>query len=512
MLYSRIDVGGMFRANGSVRRCAYSRMGANVKTSHYAKLVIGLVSIAIIATTSTVSSASSTTSGVRWGNAIEVRGLPTHSYPFGSDLFSVSCASAGNCSAGGNYALGARRSQAFLVDETNGVWGTAQTVPGLTARDASENTEVYVMSCPSAGNCGAGGTYAPTNNSSIVFVVNETNGVWARAIDLPGASRSDSTSGGFITSISCPSAGNCSAGGILPVAHSSTTSGAFVVDETNGVWGKVLELSGPAAFDHNGAGVDVLSCTSAGNCSAGGSFPKRFDGPGRPSFVVDETNGVWGKVRELTGFAGLNVGDTEFRALSCGAPGSCSAVGQYQQKNGVPRAFVASESKGVWEPAFNVPGLEKLNGRHLSALTTISCASRESCSAGGYYENGQRQTAFIVDELRGKWGTPLVIPGLGSLNKGDDSSMQTVSCVSNGNCGASGSYSDAAGNTQSFLVNEIDGVWGSAISVKGLQRLKADSSTVLTLSCATPFSCSAVGSFSAPGNNAALVVSTKPHH
>lgn len=192
--------------------------------------------------------------------------MPTHNFLFGSELFSVSCASVGNCSAGGDYALDAKRSQAFVVDETNGVWGKAQTVPGLTSRDASENTQVYVMSCPSAGNCSAGGTYALTNNSSIVFVVNKTNGEWGRAVDLSGASRNDSSGGGFITSISCPSAGNCSAGGILPDAHSSTISGAFVVNETNGVWGKVLELSGPAAFDHNGAGVDALSCTSAGNC------------------------------------------------------------------------------------------------------------------------------------------------------------------------------------------------------------------------------------------------------
>jgi hypothetical protein len=442
---------------------------------------------------------------------MEVRGLPTHNFLFGSDLFSVSCASVGNCSAGGNYALDARRSQAFVVDESNGLWGKAQTVPGLTARDASENTQVYVVSCPSAGNCGAGGTYALTKNSSMIFVANETNGVWGHAIDLPGATRIDSGGGGFITSISCPSEGNCSAGGILPVAHSSTISGAFVVNETNGVWGKVLELAGPATFNHNGAGVDALSCTSAGNCSAGGNFPKRFDGPGRPSFVVDETNGVWAKVREISGFAGLNVRDSELRSLSCGASGNCSAVGEYQQKNGVTRAYIASDSKGVWGPAVNVPGLEKLNGRHMSALTTISCASRGSCSAGGYYGNGDHQTAFIVNEKSGKWGTPMAIPGLGTLNKGDTSSMQTIACVSTGNCGASGSYMDAAGNTQSFFVNEVRGTWGSATGVEGLQTLKADGTSVLTLSCATPFSCSAVGGFSAPSNNGALIVSTKPH-
>jgi hypothetical protein len=481
----------------------------SMKKPSYAALMIGTLSIAIVAAAATISSASPNATKVRWGTAMEVRGLPTHNLLFGSDLFSVSCASAGNCSAGGNYALNARRSQAFVVDERNGQWGKALTVPGLTSRDASENTQVYVMSCSSAGNCSAGGSYALTNNRTFIFVVDETNGVWGRAIDLHGAPKNDSSGGGFMTSISCPSAGNCSAGGIWPVASSSKVSGAFVVDETNGVWGKVLELTGPAAFNHNGAGVDALSCASAGNCSAGGNYPKSFDGPDTPSFVVNETNGVWGIVRKIPGLDGLNVGVSEFRSLSCGAPGYCSAVGQYQEKSGVTRAFIVNESKRVWGSAFNVPGLEKLNGRHMSSLTTISCASRGSCAAGGYYGRGDHQSAFIVNEKSGKWGAPIAIPGLGTLNKGHTSTMQTISCVSVGNCGASGSYTDAAGDTESFLVNETSGTWGSATPVEGLKSLKAIGTSVLSISCATSSFCSAVGSFSAPSNNGALVVSTK---
>ena len=442
-------------ARAAVLGNARHRVGANLNKSHWAKMMIGLVSIAIFGTASTDSSASPPTSKVLWGTAMEIRGLPTRNLLFGSDLFSVSCASVGNCSAGGNYALNAKRSQAFVVDESHGVWGKAQAVPGFTPRDASENTQVSVISCPSAGNC--------------------------------------------------------SAGGILPVAYSSTISGAFVVDEANGVWGKALELTGPQSFNHNGAGVDSLSCASVGNCSAGGTFPKGSHGD--PSFVVNETNGTWGPAREIPGFAKLDAGgSSELRSISCGAPGNCSAVGQYQQKSGVTRAYIVGESKGTWGPAFNVPGLTKLNGRHMSSLTTISCSSKGNCSAGGYYGNGNHQIAFIVDEKDGIWGTPMAIPGLVALNKGHTSYMQTISCVSIGNCGGSGTYSDPAGNAQSFLVNETNGTWGPATAIQGLRKIKADSTDVLSISCATPFSCSAVGGFSAPNNNGAVVVSTKAQH
>jgi hypothetical protein len=188
-------------------------------------MMIGLVLIAIFGTASTDSLASPPTSKVLWGAAMTIHGLPTHNLLFGSDLFSVSCASVGNCSAGGNYALNSKHSQAFVVDETNGVWGKAQAVPGFTPRDASESTQVYVISCPSAGNCSAGGIYSVRDNNTLIFVVDETNGVWGHAIEVPGSARIDSGGGSFITTISCPSAGNCSAGGILPVAYSQLSRG-----------------------------------------------------------------------------------------------------------------------------------------------------------------------------------------------------------------------------------------------------------------------------------------------
>ena len=200
------------------------------------------------------------------------------------------------------------------------------------------------------------------------------------------------------------------------------------------------------------------------------------------------------------------------RSLSCGAAGSCSAVGQYQLKSGVTLAYIVSETKGVWGNAFNVPGLIKLNGHHLSALTTIACGAKGSCSAGGSYGNGSHQTAFIVNEKNGVWGERILVPGLNALNKGHSSYVQTIACVSKGNCAASGTYSDAAGDAESFLVNEMSGKWGKAVAVHGLKKLKSNSAGLLSISCGSPVSCSAVGGFSAINNNGALIVSTTRTH
>ena len=40
-----------------------------------------------------------------------------------------------------------------------GTWGSASEVPGLAALNAGGNAQISSMSCASVGNCGAGGSY-----------------------------------------------------------------------------------------------------------------------------------------------------------------------------------------------------------------------------------------------------------------------------------------------------------------------------------------------------------------
>ncbi len=75
---------------------------------------------------------------------------------------SISCASAGNCTAVGHLAPPSRK-VLFTVNEKSGVWGMARAVPGLAALLGSKPSGARFsdVSCPSAGNCGAVGSYSP---------------------------------------------------------------------------------------------------------------------------------------------------------------------------------------------------------------------------------------------------------------------------------------------------------------------------------------------------------------
>src|ERR1039457_6053540 len=86
------------------------------------------------------------TSAATWGTAQEVPGTAALNQGGNAQTKSVSCASAGNCSAGGYYADSSGDEQAFLGSETNGTWGTAEEVPGTAALNTGGNAQTKSVS------------------------------------------------------------------------------------------------------------------------------------------------------------------------------------------------------------------------------------------------------------------------------------------------------------------------------------------------------------------------------
>lgn len=57
-----------------------------------------------------------------------------------------------------------------------GTWGTAREVPGTAALNQGGSASVNSVSCGSAGNCSAGGFYTDGSGHQQAFVASETNG------------------------------------------------------------------------------------------------------------------------------------------------------------------------------------------------------------------------------------------------------------------------------------------------------------------------------------------------
>ena len=76
------------------------------------------------------------------------------------------------------------------------------------------------------------GTFALVFAGTGAIVVNETSGSWGNAIEVPGTAGLNGGGNAHVNSVSCPTAGKCTAGGYytdgsLPTGHPQ----AFVVDQ-----------------------------------------------------------------------------------------------------------------------------------------------------------------------------------------------------------------------------------------------------------------------------------------
>jgi hypothetical protein len=449
------------------------------------------------------------------GRAIEVPGLGAlntgGAANFSPGVSSVSCASAGSCAAGGSYADASGHSQGFVAVERHGAWGRAIEVPGLGALNTGGNADlspgVSSVSCASAGSCVAGGSYADASGHSQGFVAVERDGRWARAIEVPGLGALNTGENAQVpagvTSVSCASAGSCAAGGSYTDA--SGHSQGFVAVERDGRWARAIEVPGLGALNTGGdAGVFSVSCASPGNCAAGGDYTDR--GGNGQGFVAVERDGRWATATGVPGLGALNKGGAaDVFSVSCGAAGSCAAVGDYVDSGQNEQGFVVSLRHGRWGTAIEPRGLGALNGESgggNAAVDSVSCASAGSCAAVGSYGMPYGM-GFVVSEKNGAWGKAADVPGLAALD-GRIAGANSVSCASPGNCAAVGDYTNVDGNIQQgFVAAERNGRWGKATGIPDLGALnKGGNADASSVSCPPAGgSCAAGGDYADRSGN-----------
>src|SRR5439155_1549120 len=102
--------------------------------------------------------------------------------------------------------------------------------------------------------------------------------------------------------------------------------------------------------------------------------------------------------------AALNTrGGAGINSVSCASAGSCGAGGVYTDRHGNEQGFVAVERNGRWGTAIEVPGLAALNTGRSAGVTSVSCAAAGSCAAGGdYTDRHDHFQGFVALERHGR--------------------------------------------------------------------------------------------------------------
>jgi hypothetical protein len=285
-----------------------------------------------------------------WQRPREVQGLTGISgQPVDNDLLSVSCSSPGNCAATGYYTDTAGISEAFIVTEEHGRWGTAWPVAGTGPLARPYQGWGLSVSCPADGSCTATGYYDPSPGSEIrqAYVASEMAGTW-KAIPLSGFTGpaiNDGATNDF-AAVACSSPGNCAVDGTMTTAiaqdATATDSAGYVATESGGTWGPTQLVAG-------GANVMLftMSCPADGECTAGGAQTPA-SGNTVP-ILISEHNGHWGTLFPLAGgpFTGtMSVRDPSLvYAISCATPTTCVAVGRASSVHVPGQGFTATMTR-----------------------------------------------------------------------------------------------------------------------------------------------------------------------
>jgi len=354
----------------------------------------------------------------------------------------ISCPSVGNCSATGGIPAASGGTPAF-DDEVSGIWG-APTVASLPSDAAAKPQASFAStSCSSAGNCGAVGLYNDASGRQEAMLFNETAGVWGSAteLSLPGSAESY---GLEIETLSCPSPGNCAAGG--GYYDAGGTEQAMVIDESAGALGNATEVVlPPDAAASPRAAIDSLSCWSEGDCVTVGGY---FDTAGKQqAMVVVETSGSWAAAAEAVPPADANAQpDMGIRSIVCPSSGYCSGIGRYTDASGNGQAMVIDESAGVWSPASAVTLPADADSRTQAQLLGLACSSVGNCAAVGAYSGGGDYQGLLVDEVDGAW-LPAVeaVPVASAYFPSDAIEFQSVSCAAQWSCSAAGTNMSLSG-------------------------------------------------------------------
>ncbi len=387
-------------------------------------------------------------SGGMWGSAVEaVMPADAASNP-GVGFGSLSCASAGNCTAVGDYTDSAGHSQGFLLSETSGMWGTG--VEASAPANAASNPEVDLqsVSCPSAGECSAIGEYTDSSEIEHALLLSETSGTWGTGVEAIMPANVTAGAGGRLTGLSCSSAGNCVAVGHYAVGGSQYQG--LLLSETSGTWGAGVEATPPANADWS-LFLEGVSCASAGNCTAVGWY---FDSEGHQGLLLSETSGVWGTGVEARMPAnGGSEPDAGLNGVQCASAGNCTAGGNYIANSDQIEGVLLTDVSGVWGTGIEAPEPVNARSEPFFELGSLSCPSAGNCAViGSYWDSSNDNDSSLLTESSGSWGPALEAQAPANAGANPEASLGSVSCTSPGNCTAVGEYTNGEGQKQSLLL------------------------------------------------------------
>jgi hypothetical protein len=328
---------------------------------------------------------------VHWnGRAWSVQRTPNHAGVANADPTSVSCASAGACTAVGTYVDPLGR-QVLLAERWNGRSWSAQPIAGPA------NAQLTGVSCASATACTAVGI-APYGMGQGTLLAEIWKGrAWSmQSVPSPAGARSVN-----LFAVSCSSPTACTAVGSY---DEPPRDGLTLAERWDGShWSIQPTPSLPTAGK-----LAAISCVSTTTCTAVGSYY----GTRGPLTLAERWDGTSWSIQPTVN---TDTGDSHLDGVSCPTATSCVATGSAGEG-----LMLAERWDGSSWSMLPIPSL----GTY-SFLSSVSCATQTACVAVGFSD---RTAAFVESWDGTNWSLQ---PVLGSIHQ---EGLNAVSCPTTSDC------------------------------------------------------------------------------
>jgi hypothetical protein len=264
-----------------------------------------------------------------------------------------------------------------------------------------------------------------------------------------------------------------------------------------------------------------VSCTAINACSAVGNYDNVTGAPLGGVILAEQWDGATWSVQPTQSPAGSTGG--ALTGVSCAAPSACTAVGAYTTYGGNPPApafglaeVTSSQNLAIQPTANPAPGYDTI-------LTGVSCTSGTACMAVGYdyYNQGPQDAPYAEERIGTTWKAQSVPAPAGAYS----SSLSSVSCPTTAFCVAVGSMGVEQWDGTAWTIPTIPTIPGGGglthvscpttnfcLAVGGTTQAEewnghywtvhslpvpadASAAELSGVSCVSPTSCMAVGSY-----------------
>lgn len=371
--------------------------------------------------------------------------LPADASLVDTTVSSVACDAPGSCMAVGGYTDNAGGQG--LIDSTSGGGWQAATAPLPVDADTND-AALLSVACGAPATCAAVGHYTPMSGSNGLIETGSGTAWTALQAVLPGDANAIPRDG--LSAVACAGA-SCVALGTYQGTDDAFHP-MFEMISGGAASGVPVPLPGNAAAVNPAPELDSVACGAAGVCVAVGDY--RDTDLAKEGLIETLSGGTWTATEAPLPSNAVSFLDLE--SVSCGASGSCAAVGTYgdtSNQDGLLETLAAGTWTATEAPADSSDVI----------LTSISCPAAGSCVAVGSDEDNAGQLAAVTETLSaGTWtGVDAPLPANAEpFSSGlQQAGLDSVACGSVSLCVARGAYVATSGATEAMIETRSAGTW-----------------------------------------------------